>query len=496
MSKITKGHVKGRVAEIALSAQRWPMLWLAVGMLLLPMFFSSPAYTATAANSAQSASVEGVRLWRAPDHTRLVFDLSNAVEHEAFPLDKPDRVVIDIASTQFAATTETLDFSNTPIRKLRTATRNEDSVRIVLDLTAGIKLSSFTLPENEQYGHRLVVDLYDLETATSAASDTLPESSGTTGTAATSRERSIGDVMAQDRARNIVIAIDAGHGGDDPGAIGPKRIREKNVVFAISKQLEKIIDGVPGFDGMLVRTGDYYVPLKKRASIARKQRADLMISVHADAFRLASARGASVYALSQRGATSENARYLADRENRADLIGGSGGVSLNDKDEMLAQVILDLSMTATLTTSLQVGDEVLKSIGGIARLHKRKVEQAGFVVLKSPDIPSILVETGFISNPDEARKLNQSAYRKKMAKAIFAGVRRYFEANPPDGTLLALQLQQQQRGNGTVHVIAHGDTLSDIAQRYRVSVAALKQFNGLSSTAIRVGQKLKIPLSS
>lgn len=469
---------------------------LSVATLFVAIWFTAIGVSVFAAPVFSATTVEGVRLWRAPDHTRLVFDLSAAVEHQSFSLDKPDRVVVDLTSSRFSASTEALDFSKTPIRKIRTAARGKDGVRIVLDLKVGIKLTSFTLPENEQYGHRLVVDLYDLETAGKdepAASGIGGGSTGSAGTA--SVERSLDDVMAQDQVRDVVIAIDAGHGGDDPGAIGPKRIREKNVVLAISRQLEKIIDATPGFDGVLVRTGDYYVPLVKRARIAREKRADLMISVHADAFHKASARGASVYALSQRGATSENARYLADRENRADLIGGSGGVSLNDKDKVLAQVILDLSMTATLTSSLQVGDEVLKSIGSIARLHKRNVEQAGFVVLKSPDIPSILVETGFISNPGEAKKLNQPVYRKKMATAIFSGVQRYFKANPPDGTLLAQQLNRQGVG-AEVHIIARGDTLSGIAQRYSVSVSALKQINGLSSAVIRVGQKLKIPRSS
>lgn len=472
-----------RYLVVCLSAVLMVSLWLVSGLV-----FSHRALAAT-------TEVQGVRLWRAPDHTRLVFDLSSSVEFHAFSLNEPDRVVIDISSTRFAASVEGLDFSRTPIRKLRSAARDKDDVRIVLDLGAQIKLSSFTLPENEQYGHRLVVDLYDLDTVLAEGADSGAQDSSSTGAEQMSPERGIDDVIARDEARDIVIAIDAGHGGDDPGAIGPKRIREKHVVLAISRQLEKIIDAVPGFDAKLVRTGDYYIPLAKRVAIARKQRADLMISVHADAFRQSSARGASVYALSQRGATSENARYLADRENRADLIGGSGGVSLYDKDKMLAQVILDLSMTATLSSSLQVGDEVLKSIGGIARLHKHKVEQAGFVVLKSPDIPSILVETGFISNPGEARKLNQPDYRKKMAKAIFSGVKRYFEANPPDGTLLAMQRQQNRTG-AEIHVIVRGDTLSGIAQRYRVSISELKQFNGLSSGVIRVGQKLKIPVSS
>jgi len=416
-----------------------------------------------------AVTVDGVRLWRAPDHTRLVFDLSGPIKHNVFPLTNPDRLVIDIEQASMKGSVTDLDFSNTPIQNIRSGIHDKHNLRIVLDLSAPLKPRSFPLKSNEQYGDRLVVDLYD------EAVKTL---------------KTVEDVTQNSR-RDIVIAIDAGHGGEDPGAIGPKRVREKQVVLAISRELAKLIDAKPGFKATLIRNGDYYIPLRKRTDLARQRRADMLISIHADAFKKSSAHGASVFALSRRGATSETAKYLAQRENRADLIGGAGSVNLSDKDEMLAGVLLDLSMTATLSSSLDVGGEVLKEIGGIARLHKKRVEQAGFVVLKSPDIPSILVETGFISNPAEAKKLASRSYQKKMAKAIFTGVYRYFNTNPPAGSLLAAKANERTHE----YVIARGDTLSAIAHSYNISVKQLLRHNGLKNTRIRTGQRLKIPTS-
>lgn len=426
----------------------------------------------TAAVQAATAAIEGVRVWRAPDHTRLVFDLSAAVEHRVFALQNPDRLVIDIVDATFTAEPAPLDFSRTPIAGLRTAARNQRDLRIVLDVRSAVNPRSFVLGKNEQYGDRLVIDLYDQHNKT---------------------VKTVTDVVGGDgKLRNIVVAIDAGHGGEDPGAIGPNGIHEKQVVLSISKLLKKLVDDTPGFEAVLVREDDYYIPLRKRTQIAHQQRADVFISVHADGFKQASVNGASVYALSRRGATSETARYLAQRENRADLIGGVGSVSLSDKDDMLASVLLDLSMTATLDSSLEIGREVLRAVGTVARLHKKRVEQAGFMVLKSPDIPSILVETGFISNPREAERLRQNAYQMRMSQAIYEGVMRYFNAKPPVGTLLASRRQHAD----TVYVIARGDTLSEIASRYRVSVKAIQRHNRLQTTRIRVGQRIRIPATS
>jgi N-acetylmuramoyl-L-alanine amidase len=337
----------------------------------------------------------------------------------------------------------------------------------VLELNGTVKPRSFFLKANEQAGDRLVLDLYDKEPRAAQA----PTKS-----------------VQQSDKRDIIIAIDAGHGGEDPGAIGPNRKREKDVVLAIAKELNALLKADKGFQPTMIRTGDYYISLRGRRDLARQRQADLFVSIHADAFKRKEARGASVYALSTRGATSTAASYLAQRENASDLV---GGVSLSDKDDILAGVLADLSMTSTLDNSLQLGGKVLRNMDKIAKLHKKSVEQAGFAVLKSPDIPSILIETGFISNPSEAQLLASSSYQKKMARAIHAGIREWFLAHPPSGTLIAWQKQQE----GQQYIIARGDTLSGIAQRFNVSLADLKIRNGISDSKIMVGQKLLIPAS-
>lgn len=418
---------------------------------------------------AVAATVEGLRLWPAPDHTRLVFELSATAEHKLFTLDNPHRLVLDISNTRMGANVQQPNFANTSISGMRSGMRDGKDLRIVFDLKHSVSPKSFPLSNNKQYGVRLMIDLFDKEQES---------------------KKTVADVTEDSREKTVIISIDPGHGGEDPGALGPGGIREKQVVLAISQALKSIIDREPGFKAQLVRSSDYYIPLRGRTDIGRKQRADLFVSIHADAFTSPAARGASVFALSSSGATSETARYLAQKENQADLIGGVGDVKLSDKDDMLAGVLLDLSMTSTLNTSLEVGREVLTQMGHIALLHKKHVEQAGFVVLKSPDIPSILVETGFISNPTEARQLADPAYQRRMAEAIFAGIRNYFHSKPPPGTWLAANTK---RDSGNVHVIGRGDTLSGVAARYNVSVEALQRHNGMTSSVVRVGQRLKIP---
>jgi N-acetylmuramoyl-L-alanine amidase len=420
--------------------------------------------------SLSAATVDDIRAWRAPDHTRLVFDLSESVKYKIVPLTNPDRLIIDIQDATLGVQTTKFDFSSMPISSLRSSTMGKNNLRIVLDLKKPLYPKAFILDPNEQYSDRLVVDLYDQDKkSTKPTSISLPKNN----------------------RRDIVVAIDAGHGGEDPGAIGPKRLLEKHVVLAIGRELKKLLDKERGYKGVLIRDGDYYVSLRDRTSIAHKKRADIFISIHADAFNKPSASGASVFILSRSGASSETARYLAGRENRADLIGGSGSVSLDDKDHMLVSVLLDLSMTATLNSSLVLGASVLKSIDGIAKLHKKKVEEAGFVVLKSPDIPSILVETGFISNPSEAKKLATNSYQKKIAHAIFKGVTRYFSTNLPMGTLL---VSKKSGVNGpTIYIVAPGDTAYQIAKHYNISVKKLLKYNGLNNSQINIGQRLNIP---
>ncbi len=429
-------------------------------------------------SSAWAVEVHDVRLWRAPDHTRIVFDLTGPAEHSLVLLSNPSRIVLDIQNTKLRADLADLKLANTPVASVRSGVLEGDDLRVILAISAAINPRSFTLKANAQTGDRLVVDLYDQQVKTVDVKKS----------------------VAQSGKRNLIIAIDAGHGGDDPGALGPGRVREKDVVMAIARELSALFKADPGFQSTMIRSGDYYISLKGRRDLARQRQADLFVSIHADAFNRKEAHGASVYALSTGGATSTAALYLAERENAADLV---GGVSLSDKDDVLAGVLADLSMTSTLDTSLKLGDKVLRNMDSVTHLHKRNVEQAGFAVLKSPDIPSILVETGFISNPQESSLLATGSYQKKMASAIHRGIREWFKAHPPSGTLLAWQKQQGagQRGqqgtprSGQQYVIASGDTLSDIADRFSVPLSDLKSQNRIDGSKIVVGQKLTIPKS-
>jgi N-acetylmuramoyl-L-alanine amidase len=414
-----------------------------------------------------AAQVDGVRLWTAPDHTRLVFDTSGPMEHKVFGLSNPDRLVIDFAAATLASGFSATEIRDKHLTGVRHAARPDGSLRVVLDLKQAIRPKTFLLKPNASYGHRLVVDLYPVE--------------------ATREPRVAKSATDIERARDVVVAVDAGHGGEDPGASGSKfRTKEKQVTLEIARRLKRLIDAQPGMRAVLTRKGDYYIGLRKRMALARQQRADLFVSIHADAFRDKRVRGSSVYVLSRRGASSEAARWLAEKENAADLV---GGVSLDDKDGVLASVLLDLSQSATRHASLSAATKVYGELGRVGKVHGRRVQQAGFMVLKSPDIPSVLVETGFISNPSEERNLRDPKYQERMAQAIMAGVQQYFNDTPPPGTLLA------ERQKKTIkHVITRGDTLSEIASRYAVSLASLRRENDIRSDHhIRVGQVLVIP---
>ncbi|HEY6130412.1 MAG TPA: N-acetylmuramoyl-L-alanine amidase [Halioglobus sp.] len=421
------------------------------------------------ASSAWAAEVHDVRLWRAPDHTRIVFDLTGPAQHSLVVLSNPGRIVLDIQNTKLRADLARLKLATTPIAAIRSGTLEGD-LRVIMETSAKVDPRSFSLKANDQAGDRLVVDLYDQQVKAAEVKKSVEHSA----------------------RRDLIIAIDAGHGGEDPGAMGPGRVQEKDVVLAIARELSALFQADSGFQPTMIRSSDYYISLKGRRDLARKRQADLFVSIHADAFDRKDAHGASVYALSTTGATSTAALYLAERENAADLV---GGVTLSDKDDVLAGVLADLSMTSTLDTSLKLGDRVLRNVDSIANLHKNNVEQAGFAVLKSPDIPSILVETGFISNPQESSQLASRQYQKKMASAIHRGIREWFLAHPPSGTLLAWQKQQGGPKGGQQYIITHGDTLSGIADRFSVSLADLKSSNSISSSKIVVGQKLTIPKS-
>ncbi|HFH3024206.1 N-acetylmuramoyl-L-alanine amidase AmiB [Pseudomonas aeruginosa] len=441
-----------------------------------------------------AAQIKSVRIWRAPDNTRLVFDLSGPVQHSLFTLAAPNRIVIDVSGVQLATQLNGLKLGNTPITAVRSAQRTPNDLRMVLDLSAQVTPKSFVLPPNQQYGNRLVVDLYDQGADLTPDVPATPTPSVPVTPVTPTQPVAKLPLPTKGGTRDIVIAIDAGHGGEDPGALGPGGLHEKNITLSIARELQRQINQVRGYRAELTRTGDYFIPLRKRTEIARKKGADLFVSIHADAAPSRSAFGASVFALSDRGATSETARWLADSENRSDLIGGDGSVSLGDKDQMLAGVLLDLSMTATLSSSLDVGHKVLTNVGRITSLHKRRVEQAGFMVLKSPDIPSILVETGFISNVNESRKLASASHQQALARSITSGIRQYFQQSPPPGTYIAsLRAQGKLSMGPREHVVRPGETLAMIAQRYEVSMAALRSSNSLSSDNLKVGQALSIP---
>ncbi len=423
---------------------------------------------------AAPVDVRGIRTWPAPDHTRIVLDIDRPVEYALFVLRNPDRVVIDLRDARLLKRVPKARSGDRLLAGIRAAQRKGSAqqgrngagknLRVVLDMKQRVRPKSFLLKPNAKYGHRLVVDVRPL---------------GGEAPRQAVRKQSADDVPGGNR--RVVVAVDAGHGGEDPGAIARSGIREKDVVLAIARALKRRIDRAPGMKAVLIRDGDYYIGLRRRTEIARRHDADLFVSIHADAFRDPRVRGSSVYILSPRGASSEAARWLARQENAADFV---GGVSIDDKDNLLASVLVDLQQTATLNASAEVGGEVLNALGGVGRTHKRRIEKAGFLVLKSPDIPSILVETGFLTNPSDAKRLSNPKYQEKVARAILNGIHRYFDANPPPGTLFASTRR---------HTIARGETLSEIALRYRVSVKRLRDANQIRGSVIRAGEVLRIP---
>lgn len=411
---------------------------------------------------AHAARVDGIRLWAAPDNTRIVFDIDGPVDHALFALREPDRIVVDLKNAKLNTGIPSPEADSPLLRAVRHAPRNGADLRVVFDLSGPVRPKSFLLKPNEKYGHRLVIDLYDAQ-----------------GDAAQPTVRKIGPSNSQG-PREIVIAIDAGHGGEDPGAMGRRGTREKDVVFQIARRLEHMVKQEYGMRPVMIREGDYYVGLKDRYAKAREAKADLFVSIHADGFNDHRARGSSVYVLSERGATTAAAAFLAEQENAADRI---GGVSLEDKDDLLKTVLLDLSQAATIEDSLEVAGHIHNNLAHVGRMHSRRVQQAGFAVLKSPDVPSVLVETAFITNPTEEKNLRSPRHQEKVARAIMEGVRAYFADKPPPGTLLA----------HSKHVIRHGDTLSGIARRYQVSLHSLRQINDLDSDTLSVGAVLRIP---
>lgn len=398
-----------------------------------------------------SMAITAARVWPAADYTRLTLESRAPIAHHLFSVKDPERLVLDLEGVEISSTlTQLADriASDDPyIKAVRIGRYKPGTVRLVLDLKTEVKPQAFILSPVGEYGHRLVLDLYPLvppdpllafldEKADSrraaeaeepsAPPDARPDAPESAATRAPRRNE---PRATQPRSkRPVIIAVDAGHGGEDPGARGRRGTNEKDVTLAIARRLKARIDREPNMRAVLVRDGDYYIPLQMRVQKARRVNADLFVSIHADAFIKPHARGSSVFALSERGATSVAASWLAKRENDADLI---GGVNLDVQDPYLKRTLLDLSQTATINDSLKLAKSVLDELGDINALHKPHVEQAGFAVLKAPDIPSILVETAFITNPEEERKLRDPAYQNRMAHAILAGIKRYFAQNPP-----------------------------------------------------------------
>jgi N-acetylmuramoyl-L-alanine amidase len=404
--------------------------------------------------------VRGVRLWAEPDNTRVVLDLSGSAQHTLAVLRHPDRVIVDVPGARVASGARVVPSGVGAVEHIRVAGGPRGELRLVIDLSHPIRAKSFLVQPNSRYGYRLVIDLGSAGLPAVVAASTSPgagspaagspaaESPAAGSPAAGSRGGSVAPIKVEHRrpdARDLIIAIDAGHGGEDPGAIGKNGTQEKDVVLAIARALKKSIDGEPGMRAVLTRDGDYFVPLRDRMRRARAQQADLFVSIHADSVRDRSVDGSSVYILSQRGASDEASRWLAERENASDLI---GGVSLEDKGDVLASVLLDLSQSASLTASHAAAEEVLRQLNQVGEVRKPQVQEARFMVLKSPDIPSMLVETAYISNPREEQRLRGAAHQAKLAGAIHQGVRAYFYSDPPAGTRIA-QMVEARAGAGT-----------------------------------------------
>lgn len=430
-------------------------------------FFALSALLLTGTAWAGSATrIEALRVWAGPDHTRTVFDVSGPLDYKVFSLENPHRLVLDIEGATLDQAFATPELAGV-MQSVRTGKHGERGVRVVFDLKEAVRPQSFLLPPADTLGHRLVVDLYPQKAATTV--------------------RTVQQAVPVSE-RNVIIAIDAGHGGEDPGARGASGSWEKDITLAVAQELKRQIDAEPGMEAVLIRDGDYFIPLQGRYQKAREASADLFISVHADAFHKPTASGSSVFVLSTRGASNEAARWLAASENKSDLV---GGVSLEDKDNTLAAVLLDLSQSATMKASDDVANHVLKAMMRLGKAHKPHVERANFVVLRSPDVPSMLIETAFISNPGEEKKLKDPGHRIRLASAIVEGVRDYFAVQAPPGTWLAENAPARPRQ----HVVARGETLSVIALRHGVTLSSLRSVNQLKGDMVKVGDRLTIPLA-
>lgn len=443
--------------------------YLLLVVLLYPLAGGISVPDAQASSNAKN-SINSVRIWPSPTNTRVVLDLKKQPQYSWFTLEKPHRLVIDLADTGGKTDFSKVVNSSKLVTKIRhSKPKKSGSTRIVLELDKKVKPQIFALQPTAPYGNRLVIDLAD--------------------------NRPVGkDIIQQPvnkRSSDIIIAIDAGHGGEDPGSIGRGGTYEKNVVLSISKRLAKVINAEKGMKAILVRTGDYYVDHAKRTEIARKNKADMFISIHADAFTTPQPNGASTWVLSTGRANTELGNWLENKEKHSGLLGGAAEVIQDTNNERyLTQALLDMSMDHSIATSYDISRNILRELKGIMKLHKKRPQAASLAVLTSPDIPSVLVETGFISNPREEKNLNWKKHQQNLANAIFKGLKAHFKSSPPDGTLWA-----SQKPATRTHRVERGDSLSELAVRYNVSVNNLKRANNLSTDIVRIGQVLHIPRS-
>ncbi|MBK8957375.1 MAG: N-acetylmuramoyl-L-alanine amidase [Proteobacteria bacterium] len=469
---------------------------------------------------ALATEVQGVHANRTPSGSRLVFDVVGPLQYTVSRLDNPPRLIIDFKGAK-ARRLLSLDSQSSGIKHIRQFMQSDLGLRVEMELAQPAEVKAELLPPLNGAGQRLAVELTSAQrrTASAPAQPRTParapaanpapapaeptkrasaavtadrDADKTAPTAPRVRPEAAAIPAARARAqRELVVAVDAGHGGQDVGAIGPSGTYEKDIVLAVARELVRLINRQPGMRAVMTRDGDYFLPLRTRMDRARAKRADLFISVHADAVQDRRVQGSSVYVLSQRGASSEAAKWLAANENAADLV---GGVSLDDKDRMLKTVLLDLSQAASLDASIDLGNSVLRGLRSVGRVHHARVQSAGFMVLKSPDIPSILVETAFISNPVEEKRLRSETYRQKLARAIFNGVVSFNATRSRPVARPVERVMADAGGNDARrHRVSPGETLSTIADRYDVSINTLKQANDMDSEMVRAGSTLRIP---
>jgi N-acetylmuramoyl-L-alanine amidase len=416
-----------------------------------------PGISSAASKKGAQAKIKDIRLSKNKGYVRLVFDLDKKAGHSLFALHGPERVVLDIKKAEMPHGLVDQIQANSLIRSVRSGVRNGDDLRVVFDLSEEVNPRSFLLTPSGKSGHRLVLDLHDRKSTSK---------------------------VTKTKKRDVIIAIDAGHGGKDPGATGRSGTREKTITLQIAKRLEKDINNQRGMKAVLVRRNDRFMRLRDRIHKARDNNADMMISLHADSFPDPRARGSSIYALSVDGASSETARMMAEKENAADLL--FGDVDLTVEDQMVKEVLFDLSLTGTIESSLDIGGEILNEIKTVNRVHKKKVQQAGFAVLKAPNIPSVLIETAFISNPREEKNLRSSSHQKKVSKAITRGVNKYFARKAPPGTWLASYSDE--------HLVADGESMNSIAKKFEIDEKDLRARNALYADNLLAGQVIKIPV--